>query len=290
MSRRVPGFVIASVFPGLILYVVLVLIPFAQTVKLAFYRFSGVSTNREFVGLGNYRELWTSDSFWWAVRNAAVMLVIVAPITLALSMALAHACAGNGRQARFLRSIYLFPNLISVVAAALIWRSAVNPSVGLLRGLGLEGPSNGWLGDTETAFVVFAVAFVWTVFGFYTMLFSAGLAGIPQEVAEAANLDGARGLSRYFHVTRPLLWPVRRVAAVHLAVATLGVFGLVNVMTDGEPSNRTQSLLNVLYRAMTIEGSFGQAAAIGTVAMAATAFASIVLWFGFRRNPAEGAR
>ncbi len=284
-----PGFVAASLVPGLILFLGLVIVPFAQTVQLAFYRFSGVSTKREFVGFGNFRELWVTESFWWAVRNGLVMLVVVAPILLALCMVLAHACAGTGRRARLLRSIYLFPNLISVVAAALIWRSAVNPSVGFLRGLGLRGPDNGWLGDTETAFVVFAVAFCWTMFGFYTMLYSAGLSGIPSEVSEAANLDGARGLSRYFKVTRPLLWPVRRVAAVHLAVATLAVFGLVNVMTEGEPSNRTQSLLNVLYRAMTIEGSFGRAAAIGTVTMAATAIASIVLWLGFRKNPAGNA-
>jgi len=280
------GFLLACLLPGLVLYCTLVLVPFARTIELSGFRFSGVSTNRKFVGLDNFGKLWESEPFWWAIRNSVTMLLIVGPIILVISMLLAHAAQGTSRLARLMRTVYLFPNLISLVAAALIWRNIYNPSVGLLRGIGLPGPQNGWLGDLETAFPAFSVAFAWVTLGFYTMLFSAGLAGIPAEVHEASELEGAHGFSKYVLITRPLLWSVRRVASVHITIAALGVFALVNVMTDGEPSGRTQSILNYLYRMMTIEGEFGKAAALGVVMMVITSITSLILWMLFRRDPA----
>jgi ABC-type sugar transport system permease subunit len=80
------------------------------------------------------------------------------------------------------------------------------------------------------------------------------------------------------------------VAAVHVTIASLGVFALVNVMTEGAPSNRTETMLNALFRMMTIEGSYGKAAAMGVVMMVVTAIASTALWVVFRRNPMEGSR
>jgi len=279
------GFLLACLLPGLLLYLSLVIVPFARTIELSAYRFSGVSTKRTFVGFENFAQLGEAEPFWWAVRNSLYMLLIVGPLILGLSMLLAHAAVGTTKMARLMRTVYLFPNLISLVAAALIWRNIYNPSVGLLRGLGLPGPENGWLGDLTTAFPAFSVAFAWVTLGFYTMLFSAGLAGIPAEVHEAAALEGAAGMQKYKLITRPLLWSVRRVACVHITIASLGVFALVNVMTDGQPSGRTESLLNYLYRMMSIQGEFGKAAALGVVIMIVTSIASLVLWVLFRNDP-----
>lgn len=287
---RRTGFILACLVPGLLLYAGLVMVPFVQTIQLSAYRFSGVSTKRTFVGLDNFKALTQSEQFWWALRNCATILIVIAPILLGLSMVLAHAAVGTSRLSRMMRTIYLFPNLISLVAAALIWRAVYNPSVGMLRGLGIDGPQNGWLGDLGTAFPAFAIAFIWVSMGFYTMLFCSGLGGIPIEVHEACELEGASGWRKYLWVTRPLMWPVRRVAAVHVTIASLGVFALVNVMTEGAPSNRTETMLNALYRMMTSEGDYGGAAAMGVVMMALTALSSIGLWVLFKRNPVEGTR
>lgn len=287
---RRTGFILACLVPGLLLYLALVIIPFVQTVQLSGYRFSGVSIKRVFVGFENFSKLADSEQFWWAIRNCLTILLVVAPILLGLSMILAHAAVGTTRLSKMMRTIYLFPNLISVVAAAAIWRAVYNPSVGMLRGIGLKGPPNGWLGDVDTAFGAFSIAFIWISLGFYTMLFCSGLAGIPGEVHEACELEGAKGWRKYLWVTRPLMWPVRRVAAVHVTIASLGVFALVNVLTEGAPSNRTETILNALYRMMTREGSYGKAAAMGVVMMGLTAVCSIVLWGMFKRNPVEGRR
>ncbi|MFM9873918.1 MAG: carbohydrate ABC transporter permease [Fimbriimonadaceae bacterium] len=287
---RRTGFVLACLVPGLLLYAGLVIVPFVRTVQLSTFRFSGVSTKMVPNGIENFQKLWDSEQFWWALRNNFAILLVVAPILLALSMVLAHAAVGESRMSRGMRTVYLFPNLISLVAAALIWRAVYHPTVGLLRATGLKGPQDGWLGDLNTAFPSFAVAFIWVSMGFYTMLFCAGLAGIPAEVHEACELEGAKGWRKYFWITRPLMWPVRRVAAVHVTIASLGVFALVNVMTDGAPSNRTETMLNTLYRMMTIEGSFGKAAAMGVVMMCVTAVSSTVLWVLFKNNPLESRR
>jgi N-acetylglucosamine transport system permease protein len=287
---RKTGFVLTCLVPGLTLYLWLVVVPFIKTLELSAYRFSGVSTKRTWVGFENFADLGNREEFWWAVRNSFTILLVVAPILLLMAMGLAHLAQGDSKGAKLMRTIYLFPNLISLVAAALIWRAAYNPSVGLLRGIGLTGPENGWLGDVGTAFGAFAVAFVWVSLGFYTMLYCAGLAGIPGEVHEACELEGAKGWRKYWLVTRPLMWPVRRVASVHVTIASLGVFALVNVMTEGAPSNRTETMLHSLYRMMTTGGEFGKAAAMGVVMMVITALASIALWGVFHRNPVEGQR
>ncbi|MBL8068429.1 MAG: sugar ABC transporter permease [Armatimonadetes bacterium] len=287
---RRSGFLAACLIPGLILYCGLVLVPFARTIQLSFYHFSGVGSNREWVGLENFQDLWSSEQFWWALRNGLTILIVVAPVLLGFSMVMAHAAQGTGRLAKLVRAVYLFPNLISLVAAGLIWRAVYNPSVGLLKGIGISGPANGWLGDVETAFWAFAIAFIWVGAGFYTTLFVAGLAGIPAEVHEACELEGASGWRKYMAITRPLLWPVRRVAAVHTTIAALGVFALVNIMTEGAPSYRTETLLNALYRSMTTEADMGRASAIGVVMMLLTAATSVALWMLYRRNPTEANR
>lgn len=287
-ERQRAWFVGLSLAPGLGLYLGLVAWPFFQTFSLSLYRFSGVSTKREFVGFGNFQRLWGEEAFWWAMRNSLTMMLVVGPLILAVSFVLAHAAQGSGGMARFLRSVYMFPSVVSVVAVALIWRNVYNPSTGLLAGLGLRGPENGWLGDVGTAFWAFSAAHVWASLGFYTMLFSAALGSVPREVREAADLEGVGVWSRFCSMTWPLTWAVRRVALVHVSIGTMSVFALANVMTDGTPSERTQTALNYLYRLMGREGEFGMAAAVGVVNIGVMILASLLVWLAFRRDPTEG--
>lgn len=284
------AFLVACLAPALILYLGLVAGPFVQVFQLSLYRFSGVSTKRTFVGLENFQDLWIEEPFWWALRNSLTLMLVVGPLILGVALLLAHGMVGRDRASRTLRAIILFPNVVSVVAVALLWRSVYNPSTGLLRGMGLPGPESGWLGDLNTAFPAFAFAFLWVSVGFYAMLFSAALQGIPAEVHEAADLEGCRGWSKFVSITWPLLWSVRRVALVHVSIASMSVFALVHVMTDGAPSERTQTILNYLFRLMTMEGKYGHASAVAVVNIGILAAASLLLWVLMRRDPTVGRR
>lgn len=279
-------FCLAFLLPAVVLYAVFVIGPLLQTFQLSQYRFSGLTTNFRPVGWENYQHLAQDESVWIAFRNVFLMLSVGGVAILALSLLLAHAVEGFSRQSKVIRSVYLFPQVLSVVAVAVLWRFVFHPTAGLMAGLGLKGPQEGWLGSTDTAFWVVLFVFVWLSLGFYTMLFSAGLGSIPKEIKEASALEGVKGWQNFWLVSWPLLHPIRRVALVYLVVNVMATFALVNVMTDGAPADQTQVVLNYLYRLM-MESKFGQASALGAINFLVILAVTLIVLAFLRRNPEE---
>ena len=182
---------------------------------------------------------------------------------------------------------------MSLVVVAIVWQFIYNPSFGLLtsgmNAAGLGKATRAWLGDESTALPAVGVVFVWYIVGFYITLFAAGLRTIPGEVHEAAQLDGAHGLQKFWRVTWPMLWAVKRVAAVYLIVNVLNIFALVYLTTQGGPDRKTEVILTYLYESAFKNNQFGYATAIAVVNfILAMALCGLVL-FLYRRNP-EAAR
>jgi len=167
------------------------------------------------------------------------------------------------------RAIYLFPNVISVVAVAVLWSFVYHPTFGILnsalKAIGMQGPVNGWLGDANTALPSIIATGIWYSLGFYIVLLLAGVQSIPRTFYEAAEIDGAGSWQQFRHVTIPLVWEVLKLAVIYLIIHTLGIFGLVWVMTEGGPSNHPETLLTYLYRLAFQESNFGYATALGVV-------------------------
>src|SRR2546423_5751922 len=198
MRNKPTLFVLTFLAPAVILYSLFVVLPLLQSFQISFYRWRGVSQNRQFVGLDNYRRLASDTAFLQALKDNLWLLVFVGISAIALGIIIAHFMQGKGRLSKFVRSVYLFPQAISLVVVAILWMFIFNPSFGLLssglKKIGLETLDHAWLGDPHTALPSIAIAFLWYIAGFYIMLFAAGLRSIPREVSEAANLDGAAGL------------------------------------------------------------------------------------------------
>lgn len=281
------GFIAAFLGPAALLYAVFVLGPMAQTFQLSTFYFSGMSQQMEPVGMENYQRLYADKAVWTSFQNVFVLLVVGGLLTLGLSLILAHATTGQSRKARLLRSVYLLPNIVSVVAVATVWRFVYHPQIGLMKGLGMPGPTDGWLGSTRTAMACITATFVWISLGFFIMLFAAGLRSIPEEVNEAAELEGVTGWHKFWRISWPLMHSVRRVAVVYLAVNAFGTFALVNVMTDGAPADSTQVVLNYLYR-LKMNSQFGEAAALGAINFVVVLAVTLLIMAMFRRNPVEG--
>lgn len=286
---RRTAFIISFLAPAVLLYSTLVCIPLFQAFQLSLHSFRGVSSNRAFVGMQNFQKLAADPIYLRALGNNIWLLLVGGVAVMVLGLALAHAAQGEGRGARTLRSVYLFPQVISMVVVAIIWQFLYNPSFGAIdsvfKVLHLPIPKNGWLGDPSTALPAVGVAFVWYVLGFYIMLFGAGIKNIPEEIFEAAHLDGADGWRRFQKVTWPLLWSVKRVAFSYIAINVLNVFALVYVMTGGGPDRRTETMLTYLYEAGFKNYQFGYASAIAVANfVVAMAISLLVLWF-FRHNP-----
>lgn len=272
MSRRERLTAICTfLLPAISIYAVFFLYPIAQAFYVSLFRWSGLSQNREFVGLDNFHRLFTDDPvFWMSMKHNLIFLVssiiLVIPLALFFAVILARKIRGAG----IYRAVYLFPNMISLVAVGVLWTFIYHPVFGILNAalktVGISGPNDGWLGSSVTALPAVILVNIWYSLGFYVILFLAGIQSIPISYYEAASLDGATNWLSFRHVTIPLLWDVLRLGIVYITINSMAVFGLVWVMTEGGPGNHTDTLLTYLYRQAFQDSNFGYATAIGVVA------------------------
>jgi len=293
MSKRGrSAFIATFLAPAVLLYGVFVVYPLVQALGLSFYRWKGVSAHKTFVGLGNYQDLAKDEIFHKALHNNLWLMVIGGLVILALAILLAHAMQGQSKAIRTLRGLYLFPQVISLVVVAIIWQFLYKPTYGLVTGflgkLGVQGWDAPLASPNQALFAV-GIAFVWYALGFYIMLFSAGLKQIPEEINEAAALDGSSGFHRFKTITWPMLWTIKRISAIYIVINTLNIFALVYIMTVGGPSNSTQTMLTYLYDQAFQNSKYGYGTTIASANFIVAMLLAAILMFVFRKNP-EGAR
>ena len=289
-KRGRTGFIIAFLSPAVLLYGVFVVWPLIQAFYQSLFRWKGVSSTKTFVGLDNFARLGSDEGFHKALWNNLAILVIGGFAIIVLSLLLAHAMQSNNVFVRALRGLYLFPQVVSLVVVAIVWQFMYNPSIGLLtKGaeiVGVKGVGQP-LADSSQALAAVGIAFVWYAVGFYIMLFSAGLKQIPEEVNEAAELDGSSGWHRFWKVTWPMLWSVKRIATIYIVINVLNIFALVWVMTEGGPNRATETLLTLLYKSAFKDSEFGYGTTVAVANFAIAMLLASILMFVYRKNPEE---
>jgi N-acetylglucosamine transport system permease protein len=278
--------------PAVALYAVFFIFPMAEAFYVSLFRWRGLSLSREFVGLENFRALLFEDPiFWMAVKHNLAFLVASVVIVIPLALFFATTLARKVRGATTYRAVYLFPNMISVVAVAVLWSFVYHPTFGilntLLKSIGLGDLAVGWLGEPRTALPAIIGTSIWYSLGFYIVLFLAGVQSIPTTFYEAALIDGASHWQSFRHITIPLLWEILKLAVVYVIIHTLNIFGLVWVMTEGGPSNHTDTMLTYLYRLAFEQSNFGYATALGVVAFLLIFAFSLALIRLMRREVVE---
>jgi multiple sugar transport system permease protein len=224
--------------------------------------------NTRFIGLANYAALLGDSIFWKALVNTFYFAVVGGPLTIAIS--LAAAVLLHARLVRFkglFRTIYFAPVVTTLVAVAVVWRYLYHPRFGLLNyGLGWFGigPID-WLGDPRWAMPAIILLAVWKNFGYTMVVFVAGLQSIPEELYEAAELDGASAVQRFRHVTVPLLGPTFLFVTIITMIGYLQLFAEPYVMTQGGPLQATTSVVLLMYEQGFRWWNMGYAAAIAFV-------------------------
>lgn len=286
--------IIPFLAPSLILYTVFVLYPYVQAFWISLHQWRGVSANKKYVGLDNYRKIADDANFWNALRHNGEMLIVLPIFTIGLAMLFATLFVQGGRGVRgagFYRVVYFFPQVMSVVIVGILWQYIYNPNSGLINGflgaVGLDSLKRSWLGDTSTALWAVAAVVVWQAVGFYMVMFVAGMQSIPIDYYEAARLDGASRFRQFKDVTLPLIWENIRVAIVYIAIAALDLFTIVQVMTEGKPQRSTDVVARYMYEQAFKNSQFGYASAIGVVLLILTLGLSIILLVFSRRDRLE---
>ena len=288
-SRAGWGFVT----PALLLIGVFFAIPVLAAFLLSFtdfdlYSIGEVGATR-FVGLKNYRDLLGNPLFWTALRNTLYFVAVGGPLSAAVS--LAAAVAVNSKLVRWralFRSAFFAPWVTTLVAVAIVWRYLYHPQYGLFNAalghLGL-GPVD-WLGDPRWAMPSIILLSVWKNFGYNMLVFLAGLQAIPEELYEAAALDGAGAWHRFRHVTLPMLGPTFVFVGVVTMIASFQIFSEPYVMTQGGPLKATETLVLFMYEEGFRWWRLGSAAAIAVVLFLIT-LAGTLIQLRMRREPAR---
>ncbi|MEU5528090.1 sugar ABC transporter permease [Micromonospora chersina] len=292
--------IVSFLLPPLVLYGVFVLSPYLQAFQISTTDWLGYSAQADPVGMANFRTLLHDGYVWNALENNAVLLLVVPVLTIALGLFFATMLTMGGRKGRagvtgvrgtaVYRLVYFFPQVLSVVIIALLWKEIYNPRSGLLNGalhaLGLPTPA--WLGDPRFAFWCVLAVMVWSNVGFYVVLFGAAMQAIPRDIYEAVMLDGASRAVMLRKITIPLLWDTVQVAWIYLAIAALDGFILVQLMTNGGPNFSSDVIGNRMYdTAFGSETKFGYASAMGVVMFFLTLSVAVLALRAARRDRIE---
>jgi raffinose/stachyose/melibiose transport system permease protein len=238
--------------PSLAIYSVVVVYPMIYSAWLSLFRWDGVAPTKVFVGLDNYGNLLTqNDVFWIALKNNAIWLVAALLLPTSIGLGLAVLLNSKFRGSHIFRSVFYFPSVLSLAVVGLIWTWIYHPDLGLLNqaltASGLQSLTRNWLSDPNIALYPVIIAATWNAVGLPMLLFLAGLQTIPDELHEAAKVEGAGPVRRFLYVTFPLLRETTLIVLAITAINALKAYDIIYAMTNGGPANRTQLLSTWMY-------------------------------------------
>ena len=225
-------------------------------------------SNLRFIGLGNFADLLGRPLFWRALGNTALFALLGVPMAIGSSLLVALLLNdATVRWKPFWRVALFAPYVTSVVATAVVWQFLLNTRFGLINyGLALVGVAPvDWLGDPRASIPAILLFVTWKIFGYNMIVFSAALAAVPQDLMEAARLDGATRWGRFRHVTLPAIGPTLLLAAVMSIAGFLQLFAEPYVMTLGGPSQSTVTVLYFMFDEGFKWWNLGQASAVALV-------------------------
>jgi N-acetylglucosamine transport system permease protein len=284
-------FIVGFLAAPITLYVVFVIAPYAQAFYISMTAWRGFAPPK-YVGFDNFKKLFNDDAFWKALQHHGILLVTLPLVTIAIGLYFAFLLNVGGRSrggtmsgvwgSKFYRIVFFFPQLLALPIIAVLFQTVYRPnSSGLINGvlikLGLD--PIGFLINPNLALWSIIGVLIWQAVGFYLVLFSAGMASIPKDIYEAAELDGATRTTLFFRVTLPLLWDTIQVAWVYLGIAAFDAFAIVDVLSvdQGGPDGSTTVLAEEIYRNFKYS-QLGYASAIGVALFFLTlTFAALTL-------------
>ena len=267
-------FICISVLPAVILTLMFTIWPTVQALYLSFTNATSLGLNNKFVGLDNYIYMFHDKSFIQALINTAKLMAVVPVITIFCSLVLAFVLNQCKLKERVLyRTIFYFPNIVSLTVVGIIWSFVFHPNVGIINkilgAVGLESLQRSWLGDSKTALWCIAFTLLWQAAGYYMVMHIAAMDGISPEIYESATLDGASAWRKLISITMPLMKDIIGITFVLALSGTINLsFVLSQVMTGGGPNGASSVLLQYMYTQGFVNGNFGYAMAITVFTLA----------------------
>jgi raffinose/stachyose/melibiose transport system permease protein len=254
--------------PALLLFAFVVLVPSVRGLWYAFTDWDGLDPHFSFIGLENFREVSRDPDARQAIQNTLLIAVAITIIQNGVGLLLALGVNSAIKSRNVLRVFLFAPAVVTPIVTAYLWRNLLGPegAVNSLLGVvGLDALQRNWLGDPDLALWSIVGVIVWQYAGYSMVIFVAGLQSVPREILEAAAIDGAGPVRRFWSVTRPLLAPAFTINLMLSIIGGIKLFDQVWALTGGGPGHATDTLSTLIYKDAFTLGEFGYSVALAVV-------------------------
>lgn len=275
--------------PVLICIAVAFYIPFVMTIRYSLTKWNGISKHPKFIGLDNFKQIFMGDAnfasaSWFTVKYAVLYIILVNVLAILLAVILDMKL----RSTTWLRAAFFVPYILSLVIVGFIWKFIFMQgfeSLGASTGWSIFGLS--WLGEPGLAFISILFVSIWQSIGFYLVIYIAGLQSVPDDLKEAATVDGAGPFRRFFSVTLPLLAPSITISVFMALTNSIKVFDVILSLTGGGPGGTTYSVAYDIYRDTFQNNLYGYGTAKALILFVAVLVITIVQLAIFKRREVE---
>lgn len=249
ISRQwITGYLFA--LPNFIGFLVFSAIPALLGLVISFTNYDGYK-QFDFVGLTNYINMFSDEYFWISLKNNVIFMLLSVPLTIAFSLLLAQALNRKILFHGFFQTVNFFPYITSMVAVGIVFQMLFNARFGpitrFLLAIGVQNPP-GWLTSSDWALYAVIIVSIWKQVGYYMIIYLAALKGVPRQIYESAEIDGAGPLRRFVNITLPMISPTTFMVSILLIISSFQVFDLISIMTKGGPGRATNVLVYRIYQ------------------------------------------
>lgn len=290
-KRRINEYTLTAVLfllPTFAFLFIFLIWPIVDSFRLSFYKWNGVDPNMTFLQLDNWIRLAKDGIFWRAVRNNFVIVILSILIQLPVGLALAMMLDYMGRKFQIFKVVYFLPLLLSTVAIGILFKYIYDPYFGIintaLEAVGLGVLAQPWLSDPNIALYAVIMVICWQYIPFYMVLFLAALTGIPEQLREAALIDGATERIYFWRIALPLLRGTVVTAMTLSLIGSLKYFDLIWVMTEGGPVNSTELMATYMYKKAFNSFEMGYGATIASALFVIVLIAALLVFFPLQRR------
>lgn len=280
---------VAALFliPVFLLLLIFIFYPVIETFITSFFKWNGISADKKFIGFNNWKKLIVDISFWKAFSNNVILVVFAIILQLPISLALATFLNFTGKKGNLFKVVWFIPMLMSSVAVGFLFSYILATNGGIISTISqaLGGGNIDLLGNPKLALFAVMAVISWQSIPFYMVFFLASFSGIPEEVFEAARIDGATRGNYFWQIALPLLRPSISKASVLALVGSLKYFDLVYVMTNGGPGTSTELMATYMYKNSFVKFNMGYGSAVAAgMFILITAFSIITMKLTARRE------
>lgn len=278
-------FIFWSVVPAFFLFLLFKIYPMLSAAKMSLYRSTGLSSEPTFIGLENFQTLMDDPIFWKSLGNTFFVLGVFPIVTMLLALFFAVILT-QGRifewEKTLYRLVYFLPNVLSMVVIGMMFMYVYDFDLGIFNSfldfIGMGALKRTWLGESSTVMWALTFTMVWQAAGYYMVMYISGINRIPEDLYEAATLDGASPIKQFFIITLPLIWEVVRVTITFFITGAFNLsFVFVKVMTSGGPDHASETLLNTMDIQAFVNANYGYAMAISVVVFAIAIVLALVV-------------